>query len=295
LVCIFGIYQFLGDSFGLSTHLTGLREAYTKSILGFPRIQSVGLEPLYFANFLMVPFFISVKRYINSERFFNNYFFVLILILINIILSISRGAYISLGFAFLILLAYLLIKKGTSGYKLKFFGILTALVVSLCLSLNLIFLLNGHSAQQNFVDHAVVENVQSDGSASDRIQTYNKAINLFKLNPVFGNGLGSFGVSVSPTEQSNSGYQTVNNEYLELLSETGVMGLGLFALFFLFLLFEIWNVFKKKNDSEKLSIIILILGCLAIFIQYNFFSTLYIIYIWVFLALLKGEANSEKK
>jgi FtsH-binding integral membrane protein len=39
-VSLIGIYQFYGDLWGLSNHLTGLREIYTKEVFGFPRIQS---------------------------------------------------------------------------------------------------------------------------------------------------------------------------------------------------------------------------------------------------------------
>ena len=291
LVCIFGLYQFIGDSLGLAIKWTGLREAYTKSILGFPRIQSVALEPLYFANFLLVPFFLCAKRYIISQKLFNPYWLILVLVLTNIILTISRGAYLAFGLSFFALIAYLFVSK----YTLKSIGILAGLIVSIILSLGLIFLFNGKSAKQNFIEHAVVENVEADGSSYDRIQTYKKSIDLFKVNPILGSGLGSFGVLATPQKViSLKGYQTVNNEYLELLSETGLLGLTLFFLFLLFNLSEAITSYRGKNREQRMALAALILGCLAIFIQYNFFSTLYILYVWVFLSLLKGEIGLEK-
>lgn len=159
----------------------------------------------------------------------------------------------------------------------------------------MISLVNGQSAQENFVDHAFVENVESDGSAYDRIGTYKQAIDLFKKNFILGNGVGSFGIIATPEEKKIQGiYQTVNNEYLEILTETGVIGLFLFLAFLVLYLFEIFKGFRKREFVSQLSIITLFFGLLTIFIQYNFFSTLYIIYIWVFLALLKGEANIEE-
>ena len=64
LVCIFGLYQFICDSLGLSTSYTGLRDMYTKMVLGFPRIQSVALEPLYFSNYLQLIF--EIHRNYNT-------------------------------------------------------------------------------------------------------------------------------------------------------------------------------------------------------------------------------------
>lgn len=295
IVCVFGIYQFLGDSFGLPTYLTGLREAYTKTILGFPRIQSVALEPLYFANFLLIPFFISLKRYIKNDQILKPHFILSILILINIILTISRGVYIAVGLSLFLLLIYLWINRKKENYFNKMLGIIAIVIVSLLLSMALVFRLNGRSATSNFIDHAVVENTQSDGSALDRLGTYKMALDFTKDKPIFGNGLGSFGVFATPDFKKDQGiYQTVNNEYLEILSETGVTGLGLFVLFLIFLAYEDWTAYKKRDDNEKLSLTILALGCLAILVQYNFFSTLYIIYIWVFLALLKGSTLQNR-
>jgi hypothetical protein len=69
-VSLFGLYQFIGDVIGLSNEITGLREQYTKIVFGFPRIHSVSVEPLYFANYLLIPIslllaFLLSKRKLN--------------------------------------------------------------------------------------------------------------------------------------------------------------------------------------------------------------------------------------
>src|SRR5690606_6265065 len=63
LTAVFGLYQFVGNSyFNLSSTYTGLAEAYEKGTFAFARVQSVGLEPLYYANFLLLPIFILLAR-----------------------------------------------------------------------------------------------------------------------------------------------------------------------------------------------------------------------------------------
>lgn len=306
LVSIFGIYQFVGDSIGLSTTLTGLRIQYTKIVLGFPRIQSVALEPLYFSNFLLVPFFIALKRYIFEKKILNQYLWVISLISINIILGISRGAYLSIIIALAIALLFFIIsgRKSISDFNKKLFDLIVAIILSLVISFVLIISLNGKKASGDFINHSNVQNEISAGgrsSTSDRLGSYQKAFDLFKQKPIFGNGIASFGPLTVGSEQDfkQFGYGIVNNEYLEILSETGIVGLITFVLFLLFRIREVTLVFKRGDDSKKkIGMLLISFGCVAIFIQYNFFSTLYIIYIWAFLALLRGyelDLNSSKK
>ena len=111
-------------------------------------------------------------------------------------------------------------------------------------------------------------------------------------NPIFGTGTGSFGVLTKDAEDK-IGYGTVNNEYLEILSENGLVGLALFLSFLIAYALEYKKRLADTDSKTKLMYAGLIIGILAIFLQYNFFSTLYIIYIWVFLALAmpKGKDN----
>lgn len=295
-VCIFGIFQFIGDSLNLSQHFTGLRLAYTKSILGFPRIQSIALEPLYFANFLMVPFFLSIKRYIQDKKSSLKYWLLSVLILVNIVLTVSRGAYIAVAITLAILIIYLIYKYRQKEYLKKILGVTFIVIVSITFSVSLVYSLNGKKAASGLVSHSAVAggNISADGSALDRIGGYKIALNLFKSRPIFGIGTSYFGIKTTDSTQvSKAGYGVVNNEYLEILTENGIVGLMLFMAFLILLFFESYKAIKKTlSGTLKLDILILFLGIFAILIQYNFFSTLYIIYIWTFLALLKNYTFS---
>lgn len=293
LISLFGLFQFFGDSFGLSTKFTQLLLPYTKIVFGFPRIQSVGLEPLYFANFLLVPIFLSFSKYIIEEKFFSKYFWVSLLLLLNLGLTVSRGAYIAIIFSLILFLVYLFFSKQSK----KIFGVVLVAFLSIILSYLIIFKVNGQNASKGFRDHSVAmfQDTNKDGSSMDRLTTYKIAFGYFKEEPVLGNGLGSFGLHYTPKEKQNEGiYSTVNNEYIELLAENGIVGLGLFLAFLISMLILVVKKIKSNRVAENNLLIPIFLGCLAIFIQYNFFSTLYIIYIWVFLALLKSLTMDHK-
>ena len=130
IVCLFGVYQFIGDSLGLPTTYTGLRDEYTRIVLGFPRIQSVALEPLYFSNFLVVPLFLALKRSGEIYKFWNKYWWLSVLILINIILGQSRGAYLSHIVSLLLLVFYLIWQTRSRQIARVALGIIAAMKIS---------------------------------------------------------------------------------------------------------------------------------------------------------------------
>jgi O-antigen ligase len=324
LVCLFGIYQFVGDSLGLSSSWTGLRYWYTKEIadLGFPRIQSVALEPLYFSNFLLVPLYITIKRYITKchselgsesqldkeipdqvrddknklKSIFSCHFWLLILIFINIVLGISRGAYLALAVTLILMIIYFIFNwKKFSQYRFKLIGIGLTLIISILISYIGVVTLNGKEAATNFRGHAIVADAEKGNSVMGRKESYEQAINYFREKPLTGIGVGNYGTRNQFIGDNGAlNFGAVNNIYLEILAETGGVGSVLFIIFIIWLIAELYGAYKKGENLTKLNIVLIFLGVLAIFIQYNFFSTLYIIYIWAFLGLLKSEIIYEK-
>ncbi|MEI6498877.1 MAG: O-antigen ligase family protein [bacterium] len=297
LVSLFGIYQFIGDSLGLSMGFTGLRIQYTKIVMGFPRIQSVALEPLYFSNYLLVPTFLVIKNYLLREGRKNYWSLsILFLFLVNIILGISRGAYLALIFSFLILFAFIVYSyfKKDGNYLKKLMGIIAVLLIAIVFSVLMVRVFNGHKATDNFSGHATVDDTQTGSSVPGRLDGYKIAFKLFEKKPIFGDGVASFGPLTVGSEKDleQYGYGIVNNEYLEILTETGIVGFALFAIFIILIFIEFYQKSLKLKGEKRLSLLLIALGILAILIQYNFFSTLYIIYIWAFLALFKGEIES---
>lgn len=288
IVIVFGLYQFIGDSLGLPQNLTGLRNEYLKTIFGFPRIQSVNLEPLYFGNFLFVPFFLAASRYVEQKKPIGAYWWLLVGILINVILGISRGVYLALAVS---LVAYLviLIRRFKAGRQVT--GIILAVVAAVAISLSLIAGLDGKAALRNFLGHAQVNDVSTGESIPSRVNNYEIAGQLIVLKPIFGHGPGSYAVKAPQISNFPWLSKIVNNEYFELIVETGFIGLFLFLLFILTAFNEVATRYRiTKNQENKGTILALICGAAAILIQYNFFSTLYIIYIWVFWALMKSFA-----
>ena len=157
------------------------------------------------------------------------------------------------------------------------------------------FTTSSSKARDEIIAHLSVSRLHAESVVS-RKDASELAVEWWRIYPWRGVGLGGYGkLELDEKFQSQTeGYQPiVNNQYLETLVETGIWGIIFFVLFFGFVLVrsvQAW--FVADNDFDKATLAGFTLGIIAILAQYITFSTIYIVYVWVFLALL--IANQEK-
>lgn len=290
LVGSFGLYQFVGDIIGLSPAMTGLREQYTKEVLGFPRVQGTALEPLYFANYLLLPLCVFISLFLSKAYKFKPLIMVGLIILaaLNLILTVARGGYIA--FAACLIIFGLMYFKKLFNIKIIFYSVLAAAFIYL--GANYFLDLNIEGTKEKFVTHA--ENIFSGASYVERVYTMEEAYHAWLAHPLLGIGPGSFGpyVAAHPLDMPENGYLIVNNEYVELLAETGVLGFLLFVLIIVIIYVRSIKAIKMAKDKFVKAILIGLLVALAgILVQYNTFSILYIMHIWVTIGLIVACQN----
>jgi len=294
-VAIFGIYQFIGDIVGLPNWVTGLRYEYTKIVFGFPRIQSTALEPLYFANFLLIPLGLFSSLFLNRaelklEKVDKKYLLLLLLIGINIVLSLSRGAF----FASAIIIATVIIftiRKIKWHRLLSYFGIV---ILAIIISLGAVKLTTTNSKKDNaktFIKHST--EITDGGSYNQRARGISFGIEAFKSSPIIGIGIGNFGPwrANYPEETPSTGWDIPNNEIVEIAAETGSLGLLAFITFILLLFIRSIKAILKSNGFQRAFTLGLFSVVLGFVVQYQAFSTLYIMHVWVTLGLLVGLQN----
>lgn len=279
----FGLFQFVGDLAGLPTSLTGLRELYTKDILGFPRIQSTALEPLYFANYLLLPMSLLLTLFLKKLSPFKPRTSIILLLLaaLNFVLTVSRGGYIAGTVSFLFIAFF----AGRQLFTMRNIG--SVLVVTALVGFLTVKILNVDSAWEKFVAHT--QNIFGGASYSERVETFEIAYRALLDHPWLGIGMGSFGpyASYHPYHLPDQGYRIVNNEYLELATENGMLGLGAFIVILVTLAARSIKSYQLTNSPFlKASLIGLSAALFGILIQYNTFSILYIMHIWVTVGLL---------
>jgi O-antigen ligase len=291
-VCIFGLYQFFGDLLGLPVSLTGLRTEYTAGVFGFPRIQSTGLEPLYFADYLLVPAGLMIAAAVTGYR---RWFALGTLTPVAMIvwLTVSRGAMVALALALLVGIGAAALKRRWKPAGLLF----GSAVVSMVLAYGLLYVGTHYVVRkQNAETKQAVKNFQtqqtniSNGESSEgRTITRDLAIKAFESHVLLGIGPGAFGAYAAKEMPDRFSGDTaiVNNEPLEILAETGILGaLALGA----FLVYLVRGVVKAPKPDRPVTVLAygLLLALGAITLQYQLFSTLYITHIWVVIGLLGG-------
>lgn len=290
---IFGMLQFLGDMAGLPNTITLLKMGYDKSTFGFARIQAASQEPLYFANYLFIPIALTsvllIKNKIELITKKAIAYPVLALLVIDFILTVSRGAYIGAVFALVALLA----SQWRIIFKIK--TIVSLLLIALFIGGGtFIFLYNSESrAVDEFVAHVSVQDRNEGESVVARLDATELANQLFLTSPFVGVGIGNYGpiTQGDPADTPEGGWFIVNNEYMELLAETGAFGLIAFSLVILSLFARAGLALKSLTESSftKDFLTAMCIALFGILVQYATFSTIYIFHIWFVIGLISAS------
>lgn len=288
ITLIFGLYQFFGDLVGLSRHLTGLDPGYVKAVFGFPRIQAFSHEPLYLGDYLLVPVSLAIALLAVPQRWFSRSWLFVFLGLNGVVfaLTLSRGAFVGLfGSLFVIL-----ILLGKRLLNPKILGLIGAGVVLAGLAVAGILATISPESQARFFNHLTVQDFSQGESTIGRIDSWYQALDLWQRAPIWGIGPGNFGPASLgyPSLRPDRGWPIVNNEYFELLAETGVVGLAVFLGLCVLLFWRSWLAYQASRDDPELRAVLvgLTAAFLGILFQYNFFSTLYINQVWLSIGLL---------
>lgn len=299
-VCLFGMYQFFGDLIGIPPILTGLRQNYTKLIFGIPRIHSTALEPLYFAGMLFPGIFSAIFFIANQKPIFKTNFkysnlIILSLFLIVFLLTISKGAFLSLAlilpFLGLIFVDQKLLNRFSFIKNLIFLALVFLAFISL-FSPEFNLIING------ILGHFVDTFTFRTGTSAERLFYVEAANFLLFYNIIFGIGSGQFGGLAKPLVPFNTGegeFFIVNNVYLEVWLEFGLLALIIFLIFMFRTIFVNYQIYRQNKilNSENLARLILISSLSAYFINWLFFSPIFIMPIFILMGLASNLISQK--
>ncbi len=233
-----GVLWFLGErTFTLETPgiariplcVTGMNNCplILRSYATFPHPNVLGGFLAVTIPLLFLPF---TKQNNPYSRLF--YLTTILLGIIALAVTFSRSAWVIgiVGFIFAFVWTKQLSTKLHAKKKKSF---PTPLVISISFLMIICFLL---VSQIHDTDESVVVRQQLNTSA----------IHLWRVSPIVGIGLGNFLVKLPEALPIRSVYflQPVHNIYLLLLSETGVVGLGVFLAWFIWMVRHVdkWNI-----------------------------------------------------
>ena len=214
------------------------------------------------------------KSYSRTYRMFS--VLALIILLIALVLSFSRAAWMSLAFAIVVYIAILL--------KIKFKWI----ILTIGLFATLFFLFqneiwdrlekNKQGSSANFVEHLQsISNISTDDSNLERINRWQSALRMFADRPVFGFGPGTYQFEYAPYQHSsektlistNFGDKgNAHSEYIGPLAESGVMGFICMVSLVIATIITGLRVYKNAGNREmKILSLSLLLGLITYFVH----------------------------
>ena len=172
-------------------------------------------------------------------------FMLVIFSSLGLFFSLSRGGISAFAFGFLFLGILLMFHRGFRG---------NALVIP-ALSLCLFSILFWMGADNITREMSTVKEISL--SSDQRILVWQSTLNIFRDFPVIGSGLGTF-ASIFPAYRSEAIVKKVfsfaHNEYLQLLSEVGIVGFLIFCAGFAVFFFQTIKQLFKRHDRTVVAL-----------------------------------------
>lgn len=253
-VGVFCIWQCVADVFGLEREVTQLCAGCTYNNFGFTHMNGLAIEPQFMGNLLIAPTIISLmsfwKAFVEKGELIWKFLRYIFLSLV-LFLTLSRGAIYACFSAIILIMVYLIFKKKVWKALIFipciFLTILTGLITQGMLaeispttegffegimrSINQMSLgkIDWRKKVQEEDDEK--NKTRFDGyiaeSTDIRLNVNEIALKSWLKTPermLFGVGIGGAGVAMAETEIELSKKEIVQNEYLMILLELGVLG-----------------------------------------------------------------------
>ncbi|MFH1772620.1 MAG: O-antigen ligase family protein [Candidatus Omnitrophota bacterium] len=251
-------------TFLVSTVLVGIDGIYQKIngvdfIRGFEVIKRPGFTAIGaslknyndFASFLTVSFFINCGFIIFFKKAWQKtpFFLLAILILSNLYLTFSRGAWLSFIVVCLLMFAVLSDRKNKNIFIIF-----------------LLVFIFGIFSFPTLTERFLL--IVKSGGDADRLRLWKAALLMFKDSPFLGKGLGTFMHYITEYEKGMLPQYT-HNCYLQILAETGLAGFACFLLF----LGKIILTGYRQLIKERNSVYSGLFAALLVFLIHSFFDT----------------------
>ncbi|MDD3889490.1 MAG: O-antigen ligase family protein [Syntrophomonadaceae bacterium] len=224
IVALYGIFQYVTGAEIPSTWVDKAEESLRTRAFSF-----IG-SPNVLGSFLILHISMAFGSFMAAQHWFKKrvYLGITGTSMLCLIFTFSRGAWIVFFFAFL-LLALWLDKR-----------ILIALVILALITPVAV------PSVYNRVAYMLSPEYAASAAEGGRIARWSQAVDYWEADPATGLGLGRFGGGVAIANFPNSAY-SVDNFYLKLATETGLMGLGAFLL----LIFSALRLGRRSIEQVK--------------------------------------------
>lgn len=269
VMAFFAILQFLSDP----TTIYGITPAAQARPFG------TYINRHHFASFLVMIFALALAPLVGGGTKRDKLVFFaigVVLIGIGVIFAGSRGAFLSLVAVLSFLaVSFLLINRNDAGKTTRkkrkpLIGNPALIVGSMVgLMLVLIFVAVWAGGEQEFLRGAAMQEAGEDFSTG-RLHYWAVALKIFAANPIIGSGLESFGVAFTRYDTWSGIYRVehAHNDYLQMLSDGGIVGLTFVLVFIYFLFRSTIGTIRGTNDRFRRSAAVgALAGCFGVMVH----------------------------
>ena len=277
------IFGFLLAIFGLTQSFTSPTKVYWMRELN----QSTAFGPFinrhHFAGYMeltiALPLGLLFAGAVDKEKRLL-FIFIAGLMGVALVMTASRGGIISLIAEILFFaIVTAIFRKPTEERhrrksRLKAVGVRLALAGVLLFGLFIGVLTLGGEMSLN---RLIVDSVNTNDPTTGRAHFWSVTLQIIKAHPLIGTGLGAFGVVYTKFDTRNGLFrlEQAHNDYLQVLSDGGIIGAAL-ALAFVGLLFYRALVRAGSNDDFRRGVALASLGgCFAVLVHSFFDFTLH--------------------
>lgn len=219
----------------------------------------------------------SLSYYSKTLKLIKSNYFLLIMalitniILFNILISFSRGAYIATGVCFFIIIIFFLIIKKT----ISWIAVLRYTAWILILPLVGIIILK-QPVLSTVSLHSSVSHMRS---TVGRVQLWENSFEIFKNSPCNGVGTNNFALNYYAFRNKGDNFNftgKISNSYLQLLVEKGIIGFAVYLMLFFAFIYSLVNYSDRKTLLlEKIFLSISLCCTIAFMIREVTFSSFF--------------------
>jgi putative inorganic carbon (HCO3(-)) transporter len=251
LIALYSIYQYLVGFELLNRYIA------SKSLgTAVPnRVFAIFVSPNHLAGFLIMIIPLAFVTLTLSRSNWQKLIFgaALVAMGIGIVMTQSRGGWLSLGLVLLVLLSgYIMLKKPK-----EIFVLIT--VLAFTITIGSVLMMPGKRSAPQATSYSALESSEAVLSAQGRFLLWRGSMRMAQAYPLSGTGIGTF-ATMYPLFQYGGLYSKhAHNVYLEILAETGIFGFLLIIIIFFLIIIKGVAIVRRKDDSYSL----LALGLLA--------------------------------
>lgn len=300
--------------FGFMLAIFGLTQSFTTNKVFWVRelAQSTAFGPFinrhHFAGYMeltiALPLGMLFAGSLERDKRFA-YIFAAVLMGVALVMTNSRGGVISLVAEILFLLILSGFRKRKThevqekSQRIKRTALRAAFALSLIVALFAgVVLLGGESALSRFAG-----TVNSEDPTTGRAHFWDVTLDIIEAHPIVGTGLGAFPTVYTRYDSRNGSFrlEQVHNDYLQVMSDGGIIGAAL-GLLFVVMLFRYGFARRESTDDYRSGVALgALAGCFAVLVHSFFDFTLHttanalLFLVMAALATMNGRVEQPSK